>query len=1122
MDKSPKVYFFNDTSGNNHAGCKAVMRSLLHALKNVDIIASHNVHETTYNQAAMNECDVVFVNGEGTIHHHAPAGDFLMEMLALGQKLGKKTMLVNAVFQQLPPYYPEVLAALDFFSVREPFSADNAKESGGNPIVLLDSCADLKFLGGRTIQSLKGIVKGDVHPFSPSAGLFSELPYPFFGIDCAFEDFVATLRNVELYITGQHHGVYGAGLAGIPFVVVPSNSHKIESLISWSGLPIPICHSVTEIKTAIAWALENKHIFHAFQKFLFRNKVFTEELFQQGLNTNYPLFFNRNESSVRTEWQLPEMPLRPQPELIRIYDETSTQFKLIGSTGFFRNRPLLKTILNRIDSECNELKVLFHASSIGSDPFSFCIAFHLYFRGKKMPRLKVFAVDISAQFLNTAQKGCYPQSVLEGMIPEERSYFELLENDQIRVRQEILDMVTFLPPSSFVDFTSTINFDIVFLLNALCYVPAEKQALTIDRIASYNSDLLVVTAYNEDTIESDLRRNGYEPIKNNQELIYNSWQCRLSLPNECMIDGITFHTPALKPYKTISQNDFICTSLFSRRQKNFFCCNVKQNERLPFATGKNLVEVLGSRTVGILLHGKSIATLEQNISDFSELDICWCSINFFGIMEEKILNTIGKQMDVVFCSSRQEIINREHELAEYLQRDYNNILITTAEALKNVPALLNYSHKILTIPKPQLPAYLMPNSLTLLLEAIISMGCAEKIILFGADGLLNNTITVSSAYFGGELLAKQQREWLLVNDTTLFNARFPILLQRILHKQSRSTSPPIANCSPGTVITSFPVIDYIEAFKILTGTIDWPVIANLQQSQDSCKSPVKICEYLGYTLVRYGTQCFAVKPGINWQELTFDRLEHLEMYESKGVCFECITDEAGKNVIDMMHRANTVNLEEYRGFNIISHNGKIFAIANELGNVDMATITNQQLQNWQEQGLVFFADSASSARGKIDCSGYEASPLLLEENFSGYSVLKLGYKYMALSHALGSIDPLAIDISEFQTSDREHLVYINTSIEGVIDSIKGTNKMAINIIAGKNPTYGTTFKISRALLFDGLQPWRKTDKLPKEINPIPSMICDDECAYYHWLARYYFTGEGSIVDFGPLAGGYTY
>ena len=52
-------------------------------------------------------------------------------------------------------------------------------------------------------------------------------------------------------------------------------------------------------------------------------------------------------------------------------------------------------------------------------------------------------------------------------------------------------------------------------------------------------------------------------------------------------------------------------------------------------------------------------------------------------------------------------------------------------------------------------------------------------------------------------------------------------------------------------------------------------------------------------------------------------------------------------------------------------------------------------------------------------------------------------------------------------------------------------------------------------------PWLKMGLNAKEVNPIPSMISDDEVLYLRWLAQEWYTGAGQIVDAGPLLGGST-
>lgn len=273
-----KIYFLNDTM-RSHAGSKAVMRSLEHQLREHTIIARHCVGSMEYDAVALDACDIVFVNGEGTLHHGAVRGRFLMDVLNTAQNKGKITFLVNAVMQEEPPYYSEVLQRLDFFSVREPFSFENAKTNGGNPLLLLDSAADPYFLRpGKVLHKLPDLVKGYTHVHSPCAGLLDDATAVRFGLLDEqlyhFNDIISTLKTTKLYITGQHHAIYAAGFAKIPFIAVPSNSHKIESLLAWSKVPIPFYDGSGSLEEAIAFAQNNPKIYDDFERFLRSQPIF--------------------------------------------------------------------------------------------------------------------------------------------------------------------------------------------------------------------------------------------------------------------------------------------------------------------------------------------------------------------------------------------------------------------------------------------------------------------------------------------------------------------------------------------------------------------------------------------------------------------------------------------------------------------------------------------------------------------------------------------------------------------------------------------------------------------------------------------------------------------------------
>ncbi len=78
-------------------------------------------------------------------------------------------------------------------------------------------------------------------------------------------------------VTNWYLPTFAAGLANVPFVAIPSNSHKIESLLEWSGLPIPMCTSVDELEPQIEHARRNLQLFNEFHHFLRSQRVLVEK-----------------------------------------------------------------------------------------------------------------------------------------------------------------------------------------------------------------------------------------------------------------------------------------------------------------------------------------------------------------------------------------------------------------------------------------------------------------------------------------------------------------------------------------------------------------------------------------------------------------------------------------------------------------------------------------------------------------------------------------------------------------------------------------------------------------------------------------------------------------------------
>lgn len=219
-----------------------------------------------------------------------------------------------------------------------------------------------------------------------------------------------------------------------------------------------------------------------------------------------------------------------------------------------------------------------------------------------------------------------------------------------------------------------------------------------------------------------------------------------------------------------------------------------------------VADIVAGRPVFVLLHGKSIKRLEQSIMQFEHKDICYASVNYFTVMEERILSRIGKRISLLWSSSPQNIQERMPAVNAFLERDEKNMLLTHPPALKlfneqpGVNFLERFREKIWLDTTP--PRNL--NSALFLLPILIEEG-TKTIIMFGADGCAEvSKPDIIASYYNPEKY-NDGRGVGIVRDTKRFNVHFQDLLPAI--KESGVT---LLNCSPGTYLEHIDVIQYEE------------------------------------------------------------------------------------------------------------------------------------------------------------------------------------------------------------------------------------------------------------------------------------------------------------------------
>lgn len=305
-----RIAYFNDTSAINHLGCQAVANSHKKRLKAHDVAYTHRVSEFIHlsklrpgqqaaalkrNTALMAELDDVegiVINGEGTLHHNR--GSEYLAIAYLAKAKGKKVFLLNALFQDMHNYV-DILKEADDITVREKYSFDYMTSLGiKNHRLVLDSIVDADFSPAGTHDFQNCVVFTDFHHERPDVGTamqsvfanigrgydgYAAVHYTLMRADAkqTWKGSLVDFRTAKAVVTARHHGVYLAGLAGVPFVACPGNSWKVESLIATSKLPIPVCKTADEVYSGLMFAIENPQVFHKFSQFLhsYQGKNFT-------------------------------------------------------------------------------------------------------------------------------------------------------------------------------------------------------------------------------------------------------------------------------------------------------------------------------------------------------------------------------------------------------------------------------------------------------------------------------------------------------------------------------------------------------------------------------------------------------------------------------------------------------------------------------------------------------------------------------------------------------------------------------------------------------------------------------------------------------------------------------
>ncbi len=272
----PSAVILNDTSTRYHHGCARVMRLLVAGLTGAGLTVTRRIParaDWTRDPATLADlrsAQVIVINGEGTLHDGAAAGERLLSVVDAAP--GVPVALVNALWENNPPDWGRVVGRMALVAARDSRSAAAVATATGMPprwlpdlslsepvgtpprpragLILGDSVRldrrralaraaqrlDATYLPTKTLQNpvwrippLRALLWRGYN------GVWSG-PMPPFDMAANEGAYLAALAGAEGHVTGRFHAVCLSMLTETPFLALASTTSKVETLLRDAGL----------------------------------------------------------------------------------------------------------------------------------------------------------------------------------------------------------------------------------------------------------------------------------------------------------------------------------------------------------------------------------------------------------------------------------------------------------------------------------------------------------------------------------------------------------------------------------------------------------------------------------------------------------------------------------------------------------------------------------------------------------------------------------------------------------------------------------------------------------------------------------------------------------------------
>lgn len=165
-------------------------------------------------------------------------------------------------------------------------------------------------------------------------------------------------------------------------------------------------------------------------------------------------------------------------ELALLYKEL-----LIGVSCFFRDpeafdilaEQVIPVLFEQKSGMNDDIRIWCPACANGEEAYSLAILFYEYAERRQIPlKIKIFATDISFDFLNSSWRNKYSQESVANVSPERLKRFFIKQDDHYKVSQVLRELVVFSPHDLLAS-PPFIKMDLISCRNFLIYIQAPTQ-----------------------------------------------------------------------------------------------------------------------------------------------------------------------------------------------------------------------------------------------------------------------------------------------------------------------------------------------------------------------------------------------------------------------------------------------------------------------------------------------------------------------------------------------------------------------------------------------------------------------------------------------------------------------